>query len=212
MSGEKVHIYLQARMFLLLSVNCQFLQNQQFHVSKWSDGSSDCGWGNERLTLITSAPRWCHNLSLTNGTGNLVQGYKAGKRLQRPRFLSPILNPSCSYGYYLHLCQIILNNLISVGWPVQFPQEENPRTNKLTACQGARGSELFRFMHHKETDIFLKCVCVCKCVYTCTCKCASIGVHIYVRTRSPPWVLFLRNHLPCVLREYLTGTWVPYCD
>lgn len=33
MSGEKDHTYLQARMFLLLSVNCQFLQNQQSHVS-----------------------------------------------------------------------------------------------------------------------------------------------------------------------------------
>lgn len=157
MSGEKVHIYLQARMFLLLSVNCQFLQNQQFHVSKWSDGSSDCGWGNERLTLITSAPRWCHNLSLTNGTGNLVQGYKAGKRLQRPRFLSPILNPSCSYGYYLHLCQIILNNLISVGWPVQFPQEENPRTNCLSRSKRLRTLQVYASQRNRH--IFKMCVC-----------------------------------------------------
>lgn len=55
MSGEKDHTYLQARMFLLLSVNCQFLQNQQFHVSRWSDSNSYCGWGNEHLTLITSS-------------------------------------------------------------------------------------------------------------------------------------------------------------
>lgn len=108
------------------------------------------------------------------------------------------------------MCQIILNNLINVGWSIQFPQEEKPRANKLTACQGERHSDLFRFMHHKETDI-LK-ICVCKCVYMCMCKCTSTGVHIYVRTISPPWVLFLRNHLPCALREYHTGTWGHYCD